>query len=117
MAELLYFDRQDRALLKIINDIIDNGPSSDLEQKIFKTSLHPHGILNLTTSHEFRMAQAVINLLGRVMKIYRPYVFEHDAVPYLKGNSMQTFQWKIGVVSPMDCYVCTDSFMEIQIRQ
>ena len=51
MAEMLYFDRQDRELLKMINDIIDNGPSSDLEHKIFKTSLHPHGILNLTTTH------------------------------------------------------------------
>ena len=68
MAELLYFDRQDRELLKMINDIIDNGPSSDLEHKIFKTSLHPHGILNLTTTHEFRMAQAVINLLGSLNK-------------------------------------------------
>ena len=68
MAEMLYFDRQDRELLKMINDIIDNGPSSDLEHKIFKTSLHPHGILNLTTTHEYRMAQAVINLLGSLNK-------------------------------------------------
>lgn len=60
---------------------------------------------------------SVINLPGRVMKLYKPYVFEHDAVPYLSGNSMQTFRWQIGIVSPMDCYVCTDSFMEIQIRQ
>ena len=60
---------------------------------------------------------SVINLPGRVMKLYRPYVFEHEAVPYLRGSSMQTFRWQIGVVSPMDCYVCTDSFMEIQIRQ
>ena len=69
MAEMLYFDRQDRELLKMINDIIDNGPSSDLEHKIFKTSLHPHGILNLTTTHEYRMAQAVINLLGSLNKV------------------------------------------------
>lgn len=60
---------------------------------------------------------SVINLPGRVMKLYEPYVFEHEALPYLKGNSMQTFEWKLGAVSPMDCYVCTDSFMEIQIRQ
>ena len=60
---------------------------------------------------------SVINLPGRIMKLYKPYVFEHEAVPYLRGNSMQTFQWQIGAVSPMDCYVCTDSFMEIQIRQ
>ena len=68
MADMIYFDRQDRELLKMINDIIDNGPSSDLEHKIFKTSLHPHGVLNLTTTHEYRMAQAVINLLGSLNK-------------------------------------------------
>ncbi len=60
---------------------------------------------------------SVINLPGRIMKLYEPYVFGHDLVPYLSGNTMQTFEWKLGAVSPMDCYVCTDSFMEIQIRQ
>lgn len=60
---------------------------------------------------------SVINLPGRVMKLYKPYVFEHEALPYLRGNSMQIFEWKLGAVSPMDCYICTDSFMEIQIRQ
>ncbi len=68
MADMLFFDRQDRALMKMINGIIDYGPSSDLEHKIFNARLHPHGILNLSTSHEFRMAQAVINLLGSLTK-------------------------------------------------
>ena len=68
MADLLYFDRQDRELLKMINEIIDYGPSSDLEHKIFNTKLHAHGVLNLTTTHEYRMAQAVINLLGSLNK-------------------------------------------------
>jgi len=68
MANKLYFDRQDRELLKMINEIVDFGPSSDLEHKIFSSNLHPHGILNLTTTHEFRMAQAVINLLGSLKK-------------------------------------------------
>ena len=30
MADMLFFDRQDRALMKMINGIIDYGPSSDL---------------------------------------------------------------------------------------
>ena len=68
MAELLFFDRQDRELLKMINEIIDYGPSSDLEHKIYSANLHPHGVLNLTTTHEYRMAQAVINLLGSLNK-------------------------------------------------
>ena len=68
MPDILFFDRQDRALMKMINAIIDHGPSSDLEHKIFNARLHPHGILNLSTSHEFRMAQAVINLLGSLTK-------------------------------------------------
>ncbi len=68
MANTLFFDRQDRELLKMINDIIDNGLSSDTEHKIFNTRLHPHGVLNLTTTHEYRMAQAVINLLGSLNK-------------------------------------------------
>ena len=68
MADMLFFDRQDRELMRMINTIIDYGPSSDLEHKIFNARLHPHGILNLTTTHEFRMAQAVINLLGSLTK-------------------------------------------------
>ncbi len=68
MPDMLFFDRQDRALMRMINTIIDYGPSSDLEHKIFNARLHPHGILNLSTTHEFRMAQAVINLLGSLTK-------------------------------------------------
>ena len=68
MSNMFFFDRQDRELMKMINAIIDYGPSSDLEHRIFNARLHPHGILNLTTTHEFRMAQAVINLLGSLTK-------------------------------------------------
>lgn len=64
MFGTLFFDRQDRVLLRMINETIDNGPSRDLEHKIFDANLHPHGILELTTTHEYRMAHAVINLLG-----------------------------------------------------
>ena len=68
MSDIFFFDRQDRELMKMINNIIDYGPSSDLEHRIFHARLHPHGILNLTTTHAFRMAQAVINLLGSLTK-------------------------------------------------
>lgn len=68
MAGTLFFDRQDRELLKMINDIIDHGPTRDMEHKIFNANLHPHGILELTTTHEYRMAHAVINLLGSLKK-------------------------------------------------
>ena len=68
MPDMFFFDRQDRELMKMINNIIDYGPSSDLEHRIFNARLHPHGILNLTTTHEYRMAHAVINLLGSLTK-------------------------------------------------
>ena len=66
MLRSLFFDKQDRELLRMINETIDHGPSQDLEHRVFDANLHPHGILELTTTHEFRMAHAVINLLGRL---------------------------------------------------
>ncbi|MCQ2444720.1 MAG: hypothetical protein MJ061_04425, partial [Mailhella sp.] len=72
MSLQLFFDRQDREILRMINKIIDNGPSCDLEHRIFNSSLHPHGILNLTTTHAYRMAHAVINLLGSLSKASAP---------------------------------------------
>ena len=50
----------------MINETIDHGPTQDLEHKVFDANLHPHGILELTTTHEYRMAHAVINLLGNL---------------------------------------------------
>ncbi len=66
MLATLFFDKQDRELLRMINETIDHGPSQDLEHKVFDANLHPHGILELTTTHEYRMAHAVINLLGNL---------------------------------------------------
>ena len=60
----LYYDKQDRELLRMVNDTLDSGHADDLEHRVFDDNLHPHGILELTTSHEFRVAYAVINLLG-----------------------------------------------------
>ena len=51
MLGTLFFDKQDRELLRMINETIDHGPSQDLEHKVFDANLHPHGILELTTTH------------------------------------------------------------------
>lgn len=60
---------------------------------------------------------ASIFLPGRIMKFYEPYVFKGDVIPYLKGQTMQTFSWNLGVMSPLDCFVCQDSFMEIKLEK
>ena len=66
MKEFLCFDKKDRDLLKKINQVIDYGSSPTAEQEIFNTSLHPHGIQNMVSGHEERMALAEINLLKRL---------------------------------------------------
>lgn len=63
-----YFDQQDRTLLKMINSVVDEGYSASTEEQVFNTVLHPHGIQNLANSRVFRMAFAVLNLLGNLDK-------------------------------------------------
>ncbi len=68
----IYFDRQDRELLRMVNDVLNRSDEertgqdegSYMAHRVFDANLHPHGILELTTTHEFRVAHAVINLLG-----------------------------------------------------
>lgn len=69
MRETFNFDKKDRELLRRINEVIDHGPATSEEQEAFNTSLHPHGIQNMVTTHEVRMAMAVINLLQRLNSI------------------------------------------------
>lgn len=66
MSENLYFDKSDRDLLDIVNSTTEQKTDVNLEQKLFNTALHPHGILSLATTHESRMAYAVINLLKSI---------------------------------------------------
>ena len=66
MSENLYFDKSDRALLDMVNSTTEQKTDIKLEQKLFNTALHPHGILSLATTHESRMAYAVINLLKSI---------------------------------------------------
>ncbi len=63
MSENLYFDQSDRDLLAMVNSTTETQPDEKLEQKLFNTALHPHGIISLASSHEIRVAHAVINLL------------------------------------------------------
>lgn len=64
MFSPLYFDKADRDLLSMVNRALDRGEG--LENRVFNANLHPHGILELATTHEFRVAHAVINLLSNL---------------------------------------------------
>ena len=58
----IYFDKQDRDILALVNHILDSrtGPS---DNGLFDPNLHPHGIKELAATPVARMAYAVINLL------------------------------------------------------
>ena len=63
MNQSLRFDKKDRDLLRKINEVIDSGNVSSAEQETFRTALHPHGIQNMVSTHEERMAMAEVCLL------------------------------------------------------
>ncbi len=56
-----FFDKADLDLLRMVNNAMDR---MDADDKPTGLNLHPHGILELATTHEFRVARAVANLLG-----------------------------------------------------
>ncbi len=62
MFEKLFFDKQDYALITLVNKILTQKESSSTE-RIFDANLHPHGIKTLMLSHEMRVAHAVARLL------------------------------------------------------
>ncbi|MDR1856882.1 MAG: hypothetical protein LBR22_06945 [Desulfovibrio sp.] len=59
----LFFDRQDRDILVLVNRLRDgkHGAGADC---LFDPSLHPHGIKELVATPVFRIAYAVANLLN-----------------------------------------------------
>ena len=61
LLENLYFDREDKAVLSLVNRILDS--SRDTKERLFDPNLHPHGIEELVASPVERMAYAVVNLL------------------------------------------------------
>ncbi|MCR5562325.1 MAG: hypothetical protein K6F46_02975 [Desulfovibrio sp.] len=66
----IYFDKQDRSILAMVNRIIDLGSVRD--DPLLDTSLHPHGIKELVASPVERMAFAVVNLLRNLEGHSRP---------------------------------------------
>ena len=60
----LYFDRQDRELLAVVDRALEQrGGKHGNERALYDSLLHPHGILELATTHAERMALFVVNLL------------------------------------------------------
>ena len=61
----IYFDAKDYELLKVINRFLerDSRTSEENEFSFLQSTLHPHGIKELTMSQEIRVAYAVVNLL------------------------------------------------------
>lgn len=59
----LYFDKQDRELLLLVNKVVNQRGSVSAEHKIFDANLHSHGIKALAMSREMRVAHAVVKLL------------------------------------------------------
>lgn len=66
MFQSIFFDSHDRKLLRMINETIDSTYSENSKKSMFDINLHPHGILELTTTQEFRVSHAVINLLNNI---------------------------------------------------
>ena len=56
----IYFDKQDKAVLTLVNRILDSAETKD---RLFDPNLHPHGIKELVAPAVERMAYAVVNLL------------------------------------------------------
>ncbi len=58
----IYFDKQDRAILALVNRLLETRPGPD-DEGLFNPNLNPHGIKELAATPVARMAYAVINLL------------------------------------------------------
>ncbi len=54
-----------------------------------------------------------ISLPGNVMKLYKPYTFRRSLHGFA-DQTIQTFKWELGHTSAADCYVCTDSFLDVR---
>lgn len=59
----IYFDKEDHALLRMVNGILERGQNKTRDDRVLAPELHPHGIKEMALSREIRVAYAVINLL------------------------------------------------------
>jgi hypothetical protein len=60
---MLLFDRRDRQLLNIVNEVLRKDPTRQYRREMVYPYLHPRGIKELSESKGLRIAFAVINLL------------------------------------------------------
>lgn len=63
MKQSIFFDDSDRVMRSMLNSVIDDGEAGS-EDVAVTSEMHPHGILNLTNTREYRLARAVIHLIG-----------------------------------------------------
>ena len=61
MISSMYYDKQDYALLHLVDQMLESGVVSN--QPLFAEELHPHGIKELAAPRETRIAYTVIHLL------------------------------------------------------
>ena len=90
------FDAKDYQLLEVVNSFIESrSTDADHEQqRLFRTTLHPHGIKELSVSKELRIAQAVIDLLDSLEAGKMPDRIDalqtlHDEVLYSETSSFR----------------------------
>ncbi len=63
MIEKLQFDKEDKRLLSVVNEVPSQGKALEYPRKIFYSHFHPHGIKEMAESEWMRMATAVVYLL------------------------------------------------------
>lgn len=92
----IYFDAKDYEICQVVNEFIQDRDSEGdaAQQKLFRASLHPHGIKELAVSKELRIAEAVIELLGsleagRVQDRIDALQCLHDEVLYAESSTFR----------------------------
>ena len=96
MTSSMYYDKQDYALLTLVNQMLDL--SSPNEQSLFAAELHPHGIKELVATREMRIAHTVIHLLhsleeGQAADRLHALASLYDEVVSVAGS---TFRYNTG---------------------
>ena len=64
----LFFDRNDYDLLEVVNSILARSKLSGQIRKLFNPYLHPRGIKEMAAPQSFRIAYAMVELLGTLEK-------------------------------------------------
>lgn len=59
-----FFDRNDHALLRIVNDVLDRSPQGQSASSLLASYMHPHGIKEMAAPQVLRIAYAIASLLG-----------------------------------------------------